>query len=101
MRLAHLIEPITQVVRITVKKTLTLNEIDKHQAIKHDRRVPLAVGHIRNPFHETEKYGMFLFKSLIESLGYALDIEGCPRRARNVGQSKSFFFFETECNVFQ
>ena len=37
-------QPVAQVVGVAVEKALLLNEVDEHQAVEHEGRVPLKVG---------------------------------------------------------
>src|SRR6266487_5239638 len=61
---------------LCVEEALSLDEVDKHQAVEHQRRVPLAVGLGGDTLDEFQEGGMLDLETIIEFPGDALHIEG-------------------------
>ena len=99
--LAHNVEAVTQVVAVVVEKAAFLDEIDEHHAIEHQRGVPFAVGHFLDTLNEAEKVLMLILETVIESLGYFLDVEGSEHVASDVYDREVGLIFEGEDNPFQ
>jgi len=83
----HHTQPVAQVVRVIVQKTLFLDKIDKHQSVKHKGSIPLFVAHIGDAFDKCQKGSMLFFEPFIKFLGYLFDIKGGPGSACNLNQA--------------
>ncbi len=59
-----------------VEQALFLNEIDEHEAVEHERGVPLAVSFDTDALDKGVEGGMFFLEAIVEFLGDFLDIEG-------------------------
>jgi len=42
-------EPVAQIVLVSVEESLFLNEVNEHQPVEHQGRVPLGIGHPVTP----------------------------------------------------
>ena len=90
-------QPVAQVVAVAVEKALALDEIDEHQAVEHDRGIPLAVGALGDAVDELEKRRMLLLELVVEALGHALHVKGRPRaRCVTSVSVRVLFFVERE-----
>src|SRR6266849_3621487 len=88
--LRHL-QAVGEIIRVTVEcawslcieEALSLDEVDKHQAVEHQRRVPLAVRLGGDALDEFQEGGMLDLETIIEFLGDALHIEGFTHPSRD------------------
>ena len=90
------VEAVAEVIGVAVEKALALDEIDEHQAVEHDGRIPFAVGHLADAVNEFEEGFAVRVEVAVERLGDALDVErgpGAPGH-RDGGQLAFFLFFE-------
>ena len=69
------VEPVAEVIGVAVEETLALDEIDEHQAVEHDGRIPFAVGHLADAVNELEEGFAVGVEVAVERLGDALDVE--------------------------
>jgi hypothetical protein len=90
------LEPVAEVVRIAVQEALPLDEIDEHQAVEHDGRIPLAVGGIINALDDLEETGVLFFELVVEPFGDVFHVESLPRPAGHVHQGQGFLLVEGE-----
>src|SRR5581483_10459966 len=68
-------QPVAKVIGIAVKETFFLDEIDEHQAVQHQGRVPLRIGRAGDAFNERKELLVFCFEAVVESLSdLALDL---------------------------
>ena len=61
---------------IVVQKTTSLNKIDKHQSVKHQRSVPIAVRTVFDTFNKFEKSRMLFLKFIVKTFGNFFGIAG-------------------------
>src|SRR5438270_289047 len=59
-------EPVAQVVVIAVEEAFLLNEVNKHQAVEHQRRVPLGIGHAADALDELQEGLVFGLEAVVE-----------------------------------
>ena len=78
-----------------------MDEVDEHHAVEHQRGVPFAVGHFLDTLNEAEKVLMLVLETVVEFLGYFLDIEGSEHVAGDVYDREVGLIFEREDNPFQ
>src|SRR6266566_2103688 len=84
MLLLHHLQAVGEIIRVTVEcawslcieEALSLDEVDKHQAVEHQRRVPLAVGLGGDTLDEFQEGGVLDLETIIEFPGDAFDIKG-------------------------
>src|SRR6266699_1854827 len=84
MLLLHHLQAVGEIIRITIKcarflcieEALSLDEVDKHQAVEHQRRVPLAVRLGADALDEFQEGGVLDLETIIEFPGDAFDIKG-------------------------
>ena len=91
-------EAVAEVIGIGVEEALALDEIDEHQAIEHDGRIPFGVGHLADAVNEVEEGFAVGVEVAIERFGDTLDVErsaGTPGH-RDGGQFTFFLFFERD-----
>ena len=69
------LQAVAQVVGVAVQEALLLDEVDEHQAVEHQRRVPLQVGVSFDALDELEERRVFVFEPLVELLGDLVDVE--------------------------
>src|ERR1051326_4218003 len=77
-------QSVGEIIRIAIKPTLNsriqeafaLDKVDEHEAIEHERGIPLPVSQDSNPLNELEKGGMFQLEPVEELLGHPLHVEG-------------------------
>jgi hypothetical protein len=70
------LETIKQVIRVTCKKALLLDEIKKHQTVQHERGIPLTITPISNTPYTEEKLAVLLLEEQIEFFRDLLHIRG-------------------------
>jgi len=76
------VETIAKVGVVAVEKALALDEIDEHQAVEHDGRIPFAVGHVGDAINELEEGLAVRVEVAVERLGDALNVERSAGGAR-------------------
>src|SRR6266446_2349035 len=109
MLLLHHVQAVGEVVRITVESTwllcieeaLPLDKVDEHQAVEHQRSIPLAISLRGDPLDEFQESGMFNFEALIEFLGDALYIEGLAHSSGNHSSVELLFLVDAEGECLQ
>src|SRR6266567_8962751 len=82
MLLLHHSQVVGEIIWITVERAwslcieeaLSLDEVDKHQAVEHQRRVPLAVRLGADALDEFQEGGMLDLETIIEFPGDTFDI---------------------------
>ena len=79
-----------------VQKALALDEIDEHQAVEHDRGIPLAISLRVNPTDEFQERSMFAFEAVIELLRDTLDIESFCHAPGHLGHLQALFLFQSD-----
>src|SRR5258708_32245043 len=62
------IEPARQ---LRIEEALALDEVDEHQAVEHERGIPLAVSLHLNPLDKLQERSMFQFEAVVELSGHA------------------------------
>src|SRR3989338_7717214 len=67
-------KPVSQIVLVIIQKSFSLYEVDKHEAIQHQRGIPLPVHLVCNAFDKLQKCGVFLLEAVIKFFGYPLCI---------------------------
>src|SRR6266487_1101787 len=92
----HHVEAVTQIISITVKKALFLDEGHKHQTIEHERSVPFTVSLRLNSLDELEERCMFALEALIKTLGNTVHIKRGSGSAGDVNDGQMFFFLKTK-----
>src|SRR2546430_2752209 len=91
MLLLRHLQAIREIIRVTIElarflcieEALSLDEVDKHQAVEHQRRVPLAVRLGGDALDEFQEGGMLDLETIIEFPGDALHIEGFTYPSRD------------------
>ena len=94
--LAHPVQPVAQIIWISVEKTPLLNEVNEHHSVQHQRGVPLAVSQILDPLNKRQKRAVFFFEAVIESLGDFLHIESRTHSARHIDKGEVFLFLQRD-----
>ena len=82
---------------VAIEKTFALDEIDEHQPVKHDGRIPFAVSHLADAINEREEGFAVGVEVAVERLGDFFDVEcraGAPRDG--YGGEAGFLFFERD-----
>src|SRR6266581_4025186 len=79
-----------------IQETLALDEIDKHQAIEHERSIPLTIGLCCNSPNETQECGVFAFKPIVELLRHALDVESPCHAPGHLGHLQALFLVQPD-----
>jgi len=74
------VQAIAEIIMVPIKKALALDEIDEHQAIEHDRRIPFAIGHFTDSVNEFQEGFTVCVKITVECLGDTLDVEAARAR---------------------
>ena len=92
---------IAKVVQVAVEESLLLDEVDEHQPVKHERGVPLGVGHGRDALDELEERGVLRFEAVVELLGNPVHVECLANAAQNIRQRGFFFLVQADLQVFQ
>ena len=101
--LLHETQPVGEIVGIAieparcfcVQEALALDEIDEHQAVEHERGIPLAISLRVNPTDEIQERSMFAFEAVIELLRDALDIESFCHAPGHLGHLQALFLFQS------
>src|SRR5438093_1418798 len=83
-RMTHALESIAQIVAVAVEKALLLDEVDEHQSVQHQRRVPLGVLLAAETGNEAEESVVFRLEAVVEALRDTLDVEGGARPPSDV-----------------
>ena len=84
-----------EVVVVAVEEAFALDEIDEHQAVEYDGRIPFAVGHLADAINELEEGFPVGVEVSVERLGDALDVErGAGAAGDDHGGETGFLFFE-------
>src|SRR6266699_3446630 len=104
MLLLHHLQAVGEIIRVTVEcawslcidEALPLDEVDKHQAVEHQRRVPLAVRLGGDTLDEFQEGGVFDLETIIEFPGDALHIEGFTHPSRDSQGVKPLFLADRE-----
>ena len=86
---------------VAVEKALALDEIDEHQAVEHDGRIPFVVGDFGDAIDEFQKRGVLLLKNFVEPFGDALHVKPGAGAAGHIAQHECFFLGERESDDFQ
>lgn len=81
-----------EVVAVAVEKPLLLDEIDEHQAVEHDGRIPLAVGHCADAVDEREEGLPVRVEITVKRLGDTLEVEGGAGLPAHLDDCDSSFF---------
>ena len=79
-----------EVIRVIAQKALLLDEIDEHEAVEHDRGIPLEYLLVRNTLDEFEERIMLFLETVVESLGHFFGIKarvGTPVTSKRVRAS--------------
>jgi hypothetical protein len=89
---------VAEVCGVRVEEALALDEIDEHQAIEHDGRIPFAVGRLTDAVNELEEGFAVGVKVAVERFGDALNVK---RGAGALGDGEGgqlalLFFFERD-----
>ena len=80
---------------VAVEEAFALDEIDEHQAVEYDGRIPFAVGHLADAINELEEGFPVGVEVSVERLGDALDVErGAGAAGDDHGGETGFLFFE-------
>ncbi len=90
-----------QVVGVAVEKALLLNEVDEHQAVEHQRRVPFKVRRRLDALDELHEGGVFGLETFVEFLGDFIDVEGRFGFARHVEQRELIFLLHPDGDLFE
>ena len=56
------VEPVAKIIAVAVEKTFALDEINEHQAVEHDGRIPFVVGALGDAGDEFQERSVFLLK---------------------------------------
>jgi hypothetical protein len=99
--LAHPCQAVAKIVGVAVEEPFLLNEVDEHQPIEHQRRVPLQIGLGLDPLDELEKRGMLGLKAVVELFGDLIDVERSPRAAGHVHDGDLFLFLQPDGDFLQ
>ena len=83
---AHLAESIAEVVSVPIQKTLSLNEVNEHQAVEHHAGIPLLIGAVGDTADELQECRVLLLEPVVEAFGDPLDIKPGAGAAGDVGQ---------------
>src|SRR5260370_11713146 len=102
--LLHHPQAVGEIIRVTVERAwpfcieeaLSLDEVDKHQAVEHQRRVPLAVRLGGDALDEFQEGGVLDLETIIEFPGDALHIEGFTHPSRDDQRVQSLFLADRE-----
>ena len=86
------LEAMAEVVAVAVEKPLLLDEIDEHQAVEHDGRIPLAVGHFADAVDERKEGLPVRVEIAVKRLGDALEVEGGARFPAHLDDCDSSLF---------
>lgn len=78
--------------RLRIKKTLALDEIDKHQAIEHQRGIPFSVSLRSDTVYEIQEGCVFKLETIVEFFGDALNIESPGYAPGYLGHMYFVFF---------
>jgi hypothetical protein len=73
----ELAQAVTEVVMVAVEQALLLDEVAEHQAVEHDRGVPVPVGNALDAIDELVECLVLCLEPLEELLRDPLDIERC------------------------
>ncbi len=87
----NLAQAVGQIVGVAVQKTLALDEVDEHQAIQHQRGVPLPVGRAGEALDERGKALVFGLEAVVKSAGNTVAVEGATQAGNDVGESDGLF----------
>ncbi len=90
--LANELHAVAQVIGVAVEEAFLLDEVDEHQAVEHEGRVPLQVGVGLDALDELEEGGVFGLEAFVELLGDLVDIERRAGAAGHFEHVKSSFF---------
>src|SRR5229473_5006594 len=104
MLLLHHLQAAGEIIWVTIKcawslcieEALSLDEVDKHQAVEHQRGVPLAVRLGGDPLDEFQEGGMLDLETIIEFPGDAFHIEGFTHPSRDSQGVQSLFLADCE-----
>ncbi len=96
LALLHQTQLDAQVVVVSVQETLFLDEVDEHQAVEHERGIPLTVGFSLDALDELEKGGVFGLEAIVEPPGDTVHIEGLPGTPSHMSNGESLFFLQRE-----
>src|SRR6266700_1794506 len=102
--LLHAPQPVGEIIgvaieparRLCVQEALALDEVDKHQAVEHERGIPLAVSLCVNALNKCQKRGEFAFEAVIEFPGHALDIKGSCHAPGYLRHMHALFLFQPD-----
>lgn len=102
--LLHHLQAVGEIIRVTVEyawslcieEALSLDEVDKHQAVEHQRGVPLAVRLGGDALDEFQEGSMLDLETIIEFLGDAFDIKGFTHPSRDDQCVQSLFLADRE-----
>src|ERR1017187_959135 len=91
-------EAVAEVCGVRVEEALALDEINEHQAIKHDGSIPLAVRHLADAVNELKEGFAVGVKVAVERLGDPFDVERSAGALgdSDCGQLAFFLFFERD-----
>src|SRR5207244_4475270 len=95
----HLLQAVPKVIGVPIQKALLLDEVDEHQPIQHQRRIPLPVCLGCDASYELAEFFVFLSKALVEVPGDAVAIERVAKTLRRKRQGNGFLFAKSERNV--
>ncbi len=88
-----------QVLVIAVEKALSLDEVDEHEAVQHDRCVPPLEFVIRYAGDERQERVMLGLEAVIEAFGDLLSVEGVPEPDDDSENREALFVIEGERDV--
>ncbi len=69
------LQPVAEVIAVSVEEAFSLNKIDEHQPVEHDRCIPFPVGDLADAGDELEESIPMDIEVAVELLSDALNIE--------------------------
>ena len=96
---AHTPHAVSQIVLVAVKKAFLLDEVNKHQAVEHQRGIPGLIGGRRDARDEVGKGLMLGLEMLIEFLGNTVTVKGFTQARDDIGEGDGLFFFQCPDNL--
>jgi len=95
-RLANSLKTASQVVRVAVQESAPLDEVDEHQTVQHERRIPVDIRGTVDTLDETLEVLQFLLKMVVEALGHLLSVERALHAVRNERDRETFLLIQPE-----
>ena len=81
---------------VAIEKTLALQKVAEHQAIQHERGIPIEQTTVGDAFDEFAERVLLRFELVVETLGDFVAVEGIPQAFNYTSDIERLFLRDRE-----